>query len=48
MQLALRSGGVDEFRINDQEVLVRHLHHHVQADVAAYRDELATHAGSHR
>jgi hypothetical protein len=39
-QSMIRSGARDEYNLCDQEVLVRHLHHVVQADVEAYRREL--------
>ncbi len=40
MQVALRSGAVKAYQFCDQEVLARHLHHHIQNDVAEYRREL--------
>jgi phenylpropionate dioxygenase-like ring-hydroxylating dioxygenase large terminal subunit len=40
MQAALESRARDLYHLNDQEILVRHLHHHIQADVEAYRREL--------
>jgi phenylpropionate dioxygenase-like ring-hydroxylating dioxygenase large terminal subunit len=38
-QLMLESGARDSFVLSDQEVMIRHLHHVVQADVEAYRQE---------
>ena len=40
MQAALRTGARDVYHFCDQEVLARHLHELVQADVEAYRLEL--------
>jgi phenylpropionate dioxygenase-like ring-hydroxylating dioxygenase large terminal subunit len=40
MQVALKSGAVKGYQFCDQEVLARHLHHHIQNDVAEYRREL--------
>ena len=40
MQAALKSNAVKGFQFCDQEVLARHLHHHIQNDVAEYRREL--------
>ena len=40
MQKAIRSGARDRFFPNDQEVLVRHLHHCVNEDVDAYKRSL--------
>jgi phenylpropionate dioxygenase-like ring-hydroxylating dioxygenase large terminal subunit len=40
MQSALRTGARDDYYFCDQEVLARHLHELVQADVEAYRAEL--------
>jgi phenylpropionate dioxygenase-like ring-hydroxylating dioxygenase large terminal subunit len=39
-QRGLMSGARDHFYLCDQEVAIRHLHHVVQADVEAYRNEL--------
>ena len=39
-QRRIRSGARKEFHYSDQEALLRHLHHVVQADVEAYKREL--------
>ena len=46
MQAALKSGAIEEFHFNDQEVLARHLHRVLQADVDAYVAEKAAEAGT--
>jgi len=48
MQSALRTGAIDAYHFNDQEVLARHLHELVQADVAEYERELAGRGGKGR
>ncbi len=40
-QLGYMSGAVKKFQLCDQEVAIRHLHHVVQTDVEAYKNELA-------
>lgn len=42
LQRAIRSGARDVYYLNDQEVLVRHLHQQVIDEVEAYKHELAT------
>jgi phenylpropionate dioxygenase-like ring-hydroxylating dioxygenase large terminal subunit len=41
MQAGLRSGARDDYYFCDQEVLARHLHHCVQSDVSAYKEEVS-------
>jgi phenylpropionate dioxygenase-like ring-hydroxylating dioxygenase large terminal subunit len=38
----MKSQARTEFQYSDQEVLLRHLHHVVQQDVLAYKEEIAT------
>ncbi len=47
-QLGLESGARTQFNLCDQEVMIRHLHTVVQADVEAYRRELAGNNGADR
>ena len=41
LQAGIQTGAYDDYQFCDQEVLARHLHYHVQNDVAEYARELA-------
>jgi len=46
MQASLKTGAYGAYQFNDQEVLARHLHHHIYADVASYEAERAKNEGT--
>lgn len=45
-QRMIESNARDDYYLNDQEVLVRHLHKVVTEDVAAYRQETGNNVGN--